>query len=543
MTGLKEPAASAADAATLTMSEAADLLRSGQVSSAELTRAALARADALDQSLGAYVTRLDRSAMAAATQADADFAAGIDRGPLQGIPLAVKDNLFTADGPTTAQSVVHDPAWDTAPDATVVARLRAAGAVITGKLTMSEFAIGPPGQRSPFPRPRNPWDVRCWPGGSSSGTATAVAAGLVFAGLGTDTAGSIRIPAAMCGLTGLKPAFGRVPVTGSIPLAPSLDHVGPIARSVRDCAAVLQVIAGYDPLDATSSRAPVPDYLDSVMRQPESLRIGVAPASRAADPAVASAFEAALAVFRSLGASVTGVELPALEATTAAAKLIMEAESFAAFEPVLRTRWNDLAPATRQRLSTGAFCGGADLIRAQRQCRTARDRLEELFAEVDVVVTPTMPVPPPELDPNGKLDPAATGMAITTTRYWNGVGYPALVLPMGFSAAGLPLSMHLTARPVDEPLLLSAGARFQALTTWHRKYPPLECLDRKPAGPPVAPVAGVAPEDMDMAVAVLARYGIDVGDDRDAMGAAYATSRDDTAKLRAAVGRRPFSSL
>ncbi|MCU1615630.1 MAG: amidase [Frankiales bacterium] len=520
----------------LTLVEAAALLRRRDVTSVELLDAALARADAADATLGAYVHRTDESALAAAVRADRDFAAGIDRGPLQGIPVAVKDNLCTADAPTTAQSAVHDPAWDRAGDATVVARLRAAGAVLTGKLTLSEFAIGPPGPDSAFPCPRNPWDLRCWPGGSSSGTGTAVAAGLVFAGLGTDTAGSIRIPSAMCGLTGLKPTFGRVPVSGSIALAPSLDHVGPMTRSVADCAAVLQVIAGHDPADPSSSRADVPDYAAALARPLRELRVGVTmPFDDDVDAEVAVAFDEAVAALRSAGVAVRDVVLPDFAPTAAAAKVILEAESFALHEPMLRTRWADYSPATRRRLATGAFAGAADLLRAyERRAATSR-LLGRLFAEVDLVVAPAMPMPAPVLAADGSLDRDTVSRSTRSMRYWNCAGLPALVLPMGRSATGLPLSLQIVGDVLRETDVLALGSVLQTVTDWHRAVPVQGggVADRRPAGDRTPPVSApaVEPADAAAAAAELGRRGIHVGEDRDELGRAYALHRSDVVTM------------
>jgi aspartyl-tRNA(Asn)/glutamyl-tRNA(Gln) amidotransferase subunit A len=522
----------------LSLVEVAALLRRGEVTSVELLDAALARADAVDAILGAYICRTDNSALAAAVRADADFAAGVDRGPLQGIPVAVKDNLCTADAPTTAQSVVHDPAWDGAGDATVIARLRAGGAVLTGKLTLSEFAIGPPGPSSPFPRPRNPWDLRCWPGGSSSGTATAVAAGLVFAGLGTDTAGSIRIPSAMCGLTGLKPSFARVPVSGSIGLAPSLDHIGPMARAVDDCAAVLQVIAGHDAADPTSSRADVPDFAHALRRSPHGFRVGVAmPFDDGLDAGVADAFDDAVAALRATGAQMRPVVLPDFAPTAAAAKVILEAESFALHEPMLRERWADYSPATRRRLATGAFAGAAELLRAYERRAATSHRLRQLFAEVDLVVAPAMPMPAPVLAADGTLDRSTVSRSTGSMRYWNCTGHPALVVPMGCSVAGLPFSLQIVGGHLREADVLALGSAFQAVTDWHRAVPEVGAVreaDPWPTGDRAPCPPSADPADVDaaaLAAAELARRGIDVGEDRDELGRAYALHRSDVATI------------
>jgi len=258
-----------------TIADAAAALRSGTLTSAALTTELLARTDALDETLGTYVSRFDDSALVAAAQADADFAAGIDRGPLQGIPIAVKDIIAAREGATTACSKVLDRDWGRGTDAPVVARLRAEGAVITGKTATMEFAMGAPDADGPFPIHRNPWDLDRWPGGSSAGTGTGVSAGLILGGLGSDTGGSVRIPAALCGISGLKPSYGLVPKSGVVPLGYSLDTVGPMARTARDCALILQTIAGESADDPTSVDRPVPDYAAALAGNASGLRVGV----------------------------------------------------------------------------------------------------------------------------------------------------------------------------------------------------------------------------------------------------------------------------
>src|SRR5690349_12603695 len=258
----------------LTVEAAAAALRTGELTSGALTAACLARADALDPDLGTYLARFDDAALAAAAAADADLSAGVDRGPMQGIPVGMKDILAMPEGPTTAQSLVLDPAWGAGKEGPVVRRLKDAGAVITGKVTTMEFACGMPDFDKPFPIPRNPWDTSTWPGGSSSGTGNGIAAGMFLAGIGTDTGGSIRIPAAFCGTSGLMPTFGRVPKSGCVPLGFTLDHIGPLARSARDCAAMLGVIAGYDPSDPTCVDRPVPDFTAGLGGRLDGLRVG-----------------------------------------------------------------------------------------------------------------------------------------------------------------------------------------------------------------------------------------------------------------------------
>ena len=259
----------------MSVKDAAASLRSGEMTSVELTTAVLARADEVDAQIGAYLARFDEPALAAAERADTELAAGVDRGPFHGIPVGVKDILAASEGPTTAQSLILDPAWGAGKDAPIVKRLREAGAVITGKTTTMEFACGMPDPTKPFPIPRNPWDLGTWPGGSSSGTGNGIAAGLFLAGIGTDTGGSIRMPAAFCGVSGLMATFGRVPKSGCTPLGYSLDHVGPLARTAWDCAAMLQILAGYDPSDPDCKDVPVPDYLSALSGSLRGVRVGV----------------------------------------------------------------------------------------------------------------------------------------------------------------------------------------------------------------------------------------------------------------------------
>jgi aspartyl-tRNA(Asn)/glutamyl-tRNA(Gln) amidotransferase subunit A len=461
-----------------TLTEAASALRSGAVTSRQLTEAALAGADRLDAALGTYLTRLDDKALAAADAADRDFAAGVDRGPLQGIPFGVKDILATADAPTTAQSLVLDPKWGEGRDAPVVARLRAAGAVITGKVSTMEFAVGMPDPAKPFPIPRNPWDTETWPGGSSSGTGNGVASGQFLAGLGTDTGGSIRIPASFCGVTGLMPTFGRVPKSGCAPLGYSLDHIGPLARSARDCAAVLEVIAGPHASDPDCVDAP---FLTGAWASgPAALagvRVGVVREHHfpdAADPALEGAFGAVVATLTGLGAEAREVTLPLWNEMVTADIVVMAAEALAYHRPDAVTRWTDYFSATRTMLARGALVTGADYVQAQRVRRVAQDAMARLLDEVDVLVFPTTSRPAPQLEPY--LHRGADVMEMFTyihTGYWDCLGNPVLAAPMGLSVGGLPLSVSFAGRPFDEMTLLRVADAYQQHTDWHLRVAPL----------------------------------------------------------------------
>ncbi|HWE70894.1 MAG TPA: amidase [Acidimicrobiales bacterium] len=460
----------------LSITEAAASLTDGSLTSTELTEAVLARADAYDSALGTFLVRFNDQAMEAAAHADKEMAKGVHRGPLHGIPLGIKDIIAAAEGPTTANSLVLDPAWAAGKDAPVVARLRSAGAVITGKVTTMEFACGSPDPTKPFPLPRNPWNTETWPGGSSSGTGSGVAAGFFLGGLGTDTGGSIRIPAAFCGITGLMPTFGRVPKSGCAPLGYSLDHIGPMARSAADCAAMLQVLAGYHASDPDCANLPVPDYsvglgLDSL----EGVRIGldrVHHFPEGGDPAVAPCFDAAVAVLEGLGATVVEVELPYFAEMLAADMVTMGAEALAYHLPDMRTRWEDYFMGTRRMVATGALISGADFVQAQRVRRVALQALGELFETVDIVATPTASKgATPYLDMEGGILDISEVFQYVHTPYWDSVGNPALVMPMGFTDDGLPLSLQLASPHFEEASLLTVGHAFQKVTDWHRQVP------------------------------------------------------------------------
>lgn len=459
----------------VTATDAAAALRDGSMTSVDLTTEMIRRADELDSELGTYVTRLDGPALEAAAQADRDLAAGIDRGPLQGIPLGVKDILAVAEARTTANSLVLDRSWWAGQDAPVVTRLKSAGAVITGKTTTSEFACGAPDPEKPFAIPRNPWDVARSPAGSSAGTGNGVAAGLFLAGLGTDTGGSIRAPAAANGITGLKPTYGLVPKSGCVPMAYSMDNVGPMARSARDCAALLGVIAGYDASDETTFSAAPVDYTAALTGDLEGIRVGVDRVNAdptAGDPVLAALFEDALDALRGLGATVVDIELPYFAEARIASMATMFGETFAYHREDLIARWSDYGRATRMNLLFGAVVEGGDYIQAQRVRLLVQKESARLFQQVDLVVGPT------NLTAAAVIDPTAVPLlgrllTSTLTSYWNMTGQPALALPLGFNADGLPLSLQIAGRAREDALVLRAGDAYQQVTDWHLRVPPM----------------------------------------------------------------------
>jgi aspartyl-tRNA(Asn)/glutamyl-tRNA(Gln) amidotransferase subunit A len=463
----------------LTIAEAAAWLRSGRITSVALTEAQLARAHATQETLAAFITIMDEAALAGARQADADFAAGIDKGPLQGIPLGIKDIIATRDAPSTANSRVLDPAWGQRDDATVVKKLRGAGAVILGKLGLHEFALGWPDPDTGFRIPKNPWDLTRTPGGSSSGTGAAISGGVILGGLGTCTGGSVRGPASYCGISGIKQTFGRVSKEGCVPLGYSLDHIGPMARSARDCAIMLQVMAGYDPLDLCSVDTPVPDMLGLMDGSLAGVRIGVLRdyffTAPNLDPEVKAGVEAALVAMEAAGATLVEVSIPHAEEARLAQRITMIGEAYAYHEPDLKSKAALYGKYTRQAFQVGAFLTAADYVQAQRLRPLIRRECADAFGSrpgegVDVLVTPTMPTTALSF---AGYDPDATMRAHSFTPIWNLTGLPAISIPCGFSSEGLPIGMQVVGRPMDEPTVFKIADAYQHLTKWHLTLPPI----------------------------------------------------------------------
>jgi len=458
----------------VTIKDAAVGLRSHAFTSTELTGALLEKAHALNPTLGAVITFIEDGALSAAAQADADFASGTDHGPLQGIPLAVKDIIATADAPTTANGLVLDPAWGAGYDATVIEKLRAAGAVIAAKLVLNEFAIGQPDPDKPFPMPQNPWDLPRSASGSSSGTGIAVSAGLVLGGLGTDTGGSTRGPSSFNGITGLKQTFGRVSKWGCVPLGYSLDHINPMARTAYDCALMLQVMAGYDPKDPTTVDVPVPDYAAALTGDVKGLKIGV-PTSYFLDgpdldPETKASVLAAIDVLKGAGAQVTEITIPHLAEAKDANQIIMFSEAAAYHRPDLGSMFDTYGKFTSQSLARGILWSGADYVQAQRFRSYFKKVIQGVFEQHDLLITPTSPSPAPL---RADMSPEKNLTARSFTGIWNLTGLPALALPTGLSSGSLPLSMQIVGKPFDEATVLRAGDAYQRLTAHHMNIPPI----------------------------------------------------------------------
>jgi len=445
--------------------EAAADLRSGRRTSLALTSAALERIARLDGSLRSFITVTAESAVAHARQADAELAAGHDRGPLHGIPISVKDLLATRGVLTTAGSLVYRD-WVPEASAAVVERLEAAGAVPVGKNNLHELAYGVTSSNPHFGAVVNPRNRRHSPGGSSGGSAVAVAAGLVHGAIGTDTGGSVRIPAAFCGLVGLKPTYGRVSRRGVLPLAYTLDHVGPIAATVRDTALLLNAIAGYDPADPASSRRPVIDSVPAHGHSIRGLRIGV-PENfffERIDPEVDATVRDALARAESIGARCTPVRVPDMAALNAAARIVQLAEAAAVLGPLIERR-DDLGEDVRALILQGRLIAATDYIDAQRLRRRYRSEFSRLWTEVDCLATPTTPATAPEIGQTtvriAGEDEDARLAATRFVRAVNLLGLPALSLPCGLSSSGLPIGLQIIGPPFDEAGVLAVGAALE----------------------------------------------------------------------------------
>ncbi|MDE0052587.1 MAG: amidase [Rhodospirillales bacterium] len=464
--------------AALSLCEAADAVAGGDLSATELVEAALARIDRLDPDLHAFV-RLEREdALAKARATDRDRSSGGNAGPLAGVPLAHKDMYYRAGKVSGCGSRIRRDFW---PDrtATVLDRLDAAGAIDLGGLAMVEFAMGPHGFNAHLPRCRNVWDFERIPCGSSSGSGTAVAGRLVYAALGSDTGGSIRCPAAANGVAGINPTMGRVSRFGCMPMSWSLDVMGPLARTVQDCARVLGAIAGADENDASTSAEPVPDYEATIERSVRGVRIGI-PAGyfdEDLDPGVAAVIEATHGVFKGLGATLVPVAMPALLDTVSAIHpVLMKVEGAANHLPWKRAHDADYSDEVGKRLQAGFFIPATDYINAlQYRAHALRAFADAVFGACDALLTPVLPMPTPTLADTAYRDgPAYLKMVVgltRNTRVVNYLGLPALSVTCGFTPCGMPTSFQLIGRPFAEALLFRLGHQYQRETDWHRRWP------------------------------------------------------------------------
>jgi aspartyl-tRNA(Asn)/glutamyl-tRNA(Gln) amidotransferase subunit A len=462
------------------MTELARRIATKAVSPVEVVRAHLERIEAHDRQLRAFITVTADRALDAARAAEAALLSGGPVGPLHGVPVALKDLFATAGVRTTGGSRILADAVPVE-DATVVRRLAQAGAIVLGKLNMHEFAYGPEGVNAHYGTARNPWDASAArvAGGSSSGSGVAVAAGLVPGALGSDTGGSIRIPASLCGITGIKPTYGRVSRAGVLPLAWSMDHVGPMTRTAADAALMLRAIAGYDPGDPTTSVLPVPDYAAALTGDLEGLRVGLLRGFflESATDEVRAAVEAAAAALAAAGARVDEVSLGHLDLTAAGSVAIVASEALAYHAGWLRTRADEYEPEVRDRLRLGVFVTGARYVRAQQARVLVRREVDAALAKRDVLLAPATPIPAPAVGETqttlgtGPSDVRAA--LIRLTRPFNFSGHPACSVPCGLTGQGLPIGMQLVGRPFDEATVLRAADAWQRLTDWHTRRPVL----------------------------------------------------------------------
>ncbi len=462
-----------------TLTEVAALLRRREASATEVLDAVLVRAKAVQPKLNCFLRIDEEPAREAARLADLELARGHLRGPLHGVPMAHKDMYYREGIPSSCGGRVkgNEPERTTA---TALKRLDAAGAIQFGVLHMAEFAYGPTGHNYHDGHCRNPWNTAHVTGGSSSGSGASVAARAGFAALGSDTGGSVRLPAAICGITGLKVSYGRVSRAGAMPLSFSMDTVGPLARTAADCALMLSVLAGPDPADPTASAEPVPDYLARLALPVKGLRVGV-PMSYFTDDidaAVGAALTESIKAIASLGCEIVPVALPDLVPVDAAGTHIIAAEAAAYHGNWLRTRAEKYSPQVRARLERGLAIPAARYIDALRMRGPALAEFSKaVFAKVDVLHAPCIPIPTPtiaETDVGGSPNMDRT-LALMTKfmRPFNYLGLPSLALPCGFLASGLPVGMQLVGRPYAEDAILRLGHAFQQATDWHRREPPL----------------------------------------------------------------------
>ena len=487
------------DLCFLTIAEAARGIAARDLSPVELTEAYLARIAAQDGVLRSFVRVTPEAALAAARRAEAEIMRDGPRCPLHGIPFALKD-IFDSEGlPTTGHSArcLDNLA---AEDAEATARLKAAGAVPLGKLATHEFATGGPSWDLPFPPARNPWDLTRFPGGSSSGSGVAVAAGLAPGAMGSDTGGSIRLPAAFCGTAGLKPSYGRVSKRGVLPLSYTLDNAGPLAWTAEDCAILLQAIAGHDPRDPASADVPVPDYRAGLQDGIRGLRIGLVrhwyETDRRASDATIASMEAAVEVLRAQGAEVREVTLHPLAAYQATMRVIGAAESFAIHADWLRGRPADYGEVFRYRVLPGALVTGPDYVQAQRFQRLLAAEMRAALGEVDALLTATTWGEAPVM---AEMRAEANFAAPPLTNPWNVAQLPCLALCCGFGPGGLPLSLQFATRPFAEALLLRIGQAYEAATPWRARRPTIPT-----EAPPEHPVSQAAPSPEPDRAAVIA---------------------------------------
>jgi aspartyl-tRNA(Asn)/glutamyl-tRNA(Gln) amidotransferase subunit A len=456
-----------------TIAEASKQLAAKKLSPVELTKACLGRIAKLDATLHAFLLLTEERAMADASMAEARIMAGRPLGPLDGIPIGHKDIYNTAGIRTTAHSKLLEHNVP-AKDAVTVTKLADSGTVMLGKLSTHEFAMGGPSFDLPWPPARNPWNPEHFTSGSSSGTGAAVAAGLILGGTGSDTGGSIRGPAASCGIAGIKPTYGLCSRTGVLPLSFTMDHTGPMAWTVEDCALLLQAMAGHDPTDPASAGRPVPSFTAQLGSGVKGLRIGVVrhffETDHPVSPATKQGIDHALEVFEHLGAEISDVTLSPMEDYHAVGSIILTAEAYAVHEPWLKERFNDYGELFRDRIALGGLIRGSDYVQAVRRRRLLCLELTNAMADLDILISASVPGEAPkitEVPKWGNLEKPSLMMPFNVT------GFPAMSVCSGFGVGGLPVSVQLIAKPFAEPTLFRAGHAYETATNWRARRPAL----------------------------------------------------------------------
>ncbi len=470
------------DLTTMTARKIAEAVRRRELTAVAVAQAALERIARLNDTLHAFITVTRAEAMAAAEQVDRQVAAGRgDALPLAGVPMAIKDSFWTRGVRTTGGTKILTD-FVPAEDATAVARLRAAGCVLVGKTAMHEMAYGFTSRNPHHGDCRNPWDISRIPGGSSGGNGAALATALAFATVGGDTGGSNRQPAALCGVVGVKVTYGRVSRYGGIPLSWSMDTVGPMARTVGDAAALLNVMAGHDPRDPTTRRDTVPDYVASLNGGLKGIRIGIPHDGFMAlmEPEVGAAIQDALGVLKQQGASFVDVRFPTLDPVVGAHRAIIFSEAAAAHEDLIRARAAEFSDEVRPLLQSGLFLTATQYLAAQQARKKTIAAYREAWRSFDVLVTPTSPIAAPPIGvPAARLgdrDVPLVRAFLDLTLPFNLTGQPAISVPCGFTRAGLPIGLQLVGRPFDEATLFRAAAAYEAATNWHLRTPPIARL-------------------------------------------------------------------
>jgi aspartyl-tRNA(Asn)/glutamyl-tRNA(Gln) amidotransferase subunit A len=503
----------------LTIADAARLIERRRLSPVELTDALIARVEALDPQLNAFLLPTPEKAREQAKAAESEIMAGNYRGPLHGIPFGLKDIYATSGIRTTSHSKICENLVPTE-DATTVTKLYQTGSVLLGKLATHEFAHGGPSFDLPWPPARNPWNRDHFTGGSSSGAGAAVAAGFIPGALGSDTGGSIRGPAALCGIVGLKPTYGLVSRAGVYANSFTFDHAGPMTWTVEDCAIMLQAIAGYDPKDPASADRPIPDYRAALTGDIRGLRIGMVRHLYEDDitvtPEVRAALEKAYGVFRSLGATLEDVRIRPAADYYAVKITIAESEQYAIHEEELRTRPGDFGADFLGRALPAVLYSGADYIQAQRERRLMLAEMAPIYEKYDVLVTPAAPGPAPRL---GTWRTISFWQNSSLTTPFNVTAGPALAQCMGFTPAGLPLSLQLVGRPFDEATVLRAAHAYETATNWRNRRPTLDAgaaFSTEPP-PPVRPEPVSDPEVRDIVMGACRRAELSLSDSQIAM--------------------------